>query len=234
MSIRKSNPKMGVKKLYKLLLINIHRIDCNMGRDKFFKLLRSNDLLVKKTRKYVVTTQSFGYIYKYDDHYNKQVWTAPHQAWVNDITYIRLQNKFQYLFLTTDAFSRKIIGWQLADSLESKWAIQSLKMAIVQCPNTNGIVHHSDRGFQYCSKAYTQLLNSHDITISMGKIGYCYDNALAERVNGILKDEYSLDVTFTNEKVALKATQQAILAYNTQRPHWSLNLQIPQQVHLVA
>ena len=192
MNIRRSNSKMGVKKLYYLLKKDICKIDKSMGRDKFFDLMRHMNLLVKKTRKYVITTQSFGYIYDYKDHYNNVTLTAPHQAWVSDITYIRINDKFKYLYLITDAFSRKIVGWCLENSLEAKWAVKALEMAIKQSPKPNGIVHHSDRGIQYCSKEYTKLLKKEGITISMGKVGYCYDNAMAERVNGILKDEYLL------------------------------------------
>lgn len=222
---------MGVKKLYSLLATQIHLIDVNMGRDKFFDLLRNTDLLVKSSKKYVITTQSFGYINKYKDFYNKQIWTAAHQCWVCDLTYIRLESKFQYLFLLTDAFSRKIVGWCLCDTMETIYAEEALKMALKQCPNPKGLVHHSDRGFQYTSHRYTKMLLDASITISMGQIGYCYDNAMAERVNGILKGEYNLEATFKDEKQALNATKQAIYYYNTQRPHWSLNLKIPNDVH---
>lgn len=222
---------MGVKKLYSLLATQIHLIDVNMGRDKFFDLLRNADLLVKSSKKYVVTTQSFGYINKYKDFYNKQTWTAAHQSWVCDLTYIRLENKFQYLFLLTDAFSRKIVGWCLCDTMETIHAEEALQMALKQCPNPSGLVHHSDRGFQYTSHRYTKMLSEASIRISMGQIGYCYDNAMAERVNGILKGEYNLEATFKDEKQAFNATKQAIYYYNTQRPHWSLNLKIPNDVH---
>jgi putative transposase len=232
--LRNSNTKLGSKKLYKQLAAPIHKIDCRMGRDKFIELLRQHDLLVKRRRKYAVTTQSFGGYRQYKDHYNGQSWSGPHQVWVSDITYIRVGEKFMYLFLTTDAWSRKIVGWQLAETLESKWALKTVQMAIRQCPDTRGLVHHSDRGFQYCSHKYTRKLKKRGIIISMGQAGNCYDNALAERVNGILKDEYLLDAVFPTGDLARLAVEQAIWNYNEIRPHWSLKLKVPSQVHRAA
>lgn len=232
--IRRDHPRMGGKKLYWLLADTIHGLAPAVGRDKFFDLLRSHNLLVKRRRKYVVTTQSFQRFFKYKDHYNGVSWIRPHQAWVSDITYIRVGEGFMYLFLITDAFSRKIVGWQLAYTLETKWALKALEMAIKQCHNTKKLVHHSDRGFQYCSHDYTTLLKKNKIKPSMGQAGYCYDNAMAERVNGILKDEYFLDSTFKKSEDAKNAVKQAIRKYNEKRPHWSLALQIPAQVHAAA
>jgi Transposase and inactivated derivatives len=232
--LRRDHPRMGGKKLYHLLNDSIHRLAPALGRDKFFDLLRSHDLLVRRRRKYVVTTQSFQRFFLYKDHYNGISWSRSHQAWVSDITYIRVGEGFMYLFLITDAFSRKIVGWQLAHTLESIWALKALEMAVKQCPDTEKLVHHSDRGFQYCSHQYIKLLNKQKIIPSMGEAGYCYDNAMAERVNGILKDEYLLDSTFNKPEDALGAVKQAIGKYNEKRPHWSLGLQIPARVHVAA
>ena len=232
--IRRYNPRMGGKKLYSLLKDDIHKINEGMGRDKFFDLLRERNLLVRRSRKYVSTTLSLNRFYKYGDLFNGKTWRRPHQAWVCDITYLRVGDAFRYLFLITDAYSRKIVGWSFAGTLETKWAIQALRMAIRQCPSPKGLVHHSDRGFQYCSKVYTAILERSGIMSSMGEAGNCYDNAMAERVNGILKTEYSLDTTFRNTKNALIGIKQAIKSYNEQRPHWSLNLQIPEKVHCAA
>ena len=225
---------MGGKKLYKKLHDRIKDLDLGIGRDKFFDLLRSNDLLVKRRRKYVVTTQSFNRFFTHKDHYNGKRWSRPNQAWVSDITYLRAGRDFQYLFLITDAYSRKIVGWHLAQSMHTKWAIKALQMALKNCKKTEGLIHHSDRGFQYCSPQYTQILTGLGAIPSMGQAGYCYDNAKAERVNGILKDEYLLDSHFTSPKQAYKATLEAIYLYNNERPHWSINLQIPGIVHEAA
>ena len=140
---------MGGRKLYCLLEMLVKNIGTGLGRDKFFDLLRCNDLLVKRRRKYVVTTQSLRRFFMYKDHYNGRQWMQPHRAWVSDITYIRAGEGFQYLFLITDAYSRKIVGWKLAGTLETKWAVEALQMALKQCKQKEGLVHHSDRGFQY-------------------------------------------------------------------------------------
>jgi putative transposase len=234
LNIRRHNPKMGCKKLYKLLNGDIHQIDDGIGRDKFFDVLRDAGLLVKRKRKYAVTTQSFKRFYEFSDLFNGKTWTRPNQAWVCDITYIRVGDTFRYLFLITDAFSRKLVGWSLSGTLETKGAIKALKMALKQASGTKGTIHHSDRGFQYCSGEYTDLLKKAGILSSMGQAGNCYDNAMAERMNGILKTEYGLDETFRNAITAYEAVKQAVKCYNEQRPHWALNLKIPAVVHNAA
>lgn len=225
---------MGGKKLYGLLGDKIHRCKAVMGRDKFFDLLRCRGLLVKRRRKYAITTQSR---HRFRVHqnllkgYNPE---GPHKVWVSDITYIRSGAGFMYLFLITDGYSRKIVGWELSNSLGLGGALKSLKNALRQCPDPTGLIHHSDRGFQYCSNEYVNKLLSKGGRMSMGEAGNCYDNAKAERVNGILKDEYGLDEHFLNEKHATRAVREAIYLYNEQRPHWSLGLQIPAEVHRTA
>jgi len=232
--IRGSHKKMGGKKLYRLLEADIHGLNATMGRDKFFDLLRQWGLLVKRNRKYAVTTQSFHRFKVYENKFKDFVPQSPHQAWVCDITYVRIRKGFVYLFLITDAYSRKIIGWELSESLGLEGALQSLSMAIKQCAHPEGIVHHSDRGFQYCSNEYVNRLKASGIQISMAEAGNCYENAMAERINGILKDEYGLDETFSDAKQARQAVKQGIQAYNEQRPHWSLGLRIPAEVHEAA
>ena len=229
--VRRTNKRMGGKKLYGLLANDIHDIDPAMGRDKFFDLLGRWELLVKRKRKYARTTQSRHRFRKYANKLVSFKPVAAHQVWVCDITYVRLKNGFAYLFLITDAYSRKIVGWQLSDNLGLNGAIKSLQQAIKQCPDCSGLIHHSDRGFQYCSNEYVNRLEQQRIQISMAEAGNCYENALAERVNGILKDEYGLDETFVDIEEAAKVVRQGIKSYNEERPHWSLNLQIPSVVH---
>lgn len=212
----------------------MNRLGFNIGRDAFFDVLRQAGLLIKPSKKYAKTTQSFGWHHQFIDHFNGVLFLKPNQAWVSDITYIRVGNYFMYLSLITDAVSRKIVGWKLANSLETVWVSEALEMALKQAKCTENIVHHSDRGFQYTSKAYTKTLTDNKMLISMGEKGNCYDNAMAERVNGILKIEYLLDTTFNSQKVALKAIQEAIDNYNDKRPHWSLKLKTPNQVHNAA
>ena len=234
--IRGRHPRMGGKKLYKLLDEKMHAIHVAMGRDKFFDLLREHGLLVTRRRKYAVTTQSYHRFRKYENKLKGFIATAAHQAWVCDITYVRLRDGFVYLFLITDLYSRKIIGWNLSRNLGIESAIKAQQMAIKQCHHTKDIIHHSDRGFQYCAPAYTALLTGKDvqIQISMAESGNCYENATAERVNGILKEEYLLDGTFNNYDIAQAATNQAVQAYNEERPHWALDLKTPACVHRAA
>lgn len=205
-----------------------------MGRDKFFDLLGRHQLLVKRRRKYALTTQSYHRFHTYANLIKNWVPQRSNQLWAVDITYVRTQQGFVYLFLLTDAYSRKIVGWQLSHSLAVEGAVQALKMAIRQAGRIRELIHHSDRGIQYCCKEYIDLLNNNGIAISMAEAGNCYENALAERVNGILKDEYGLEQTFKGHSEALQATKEAIRAYNEKRPHWSLNLRTPAQVHVAA
>jgi putative transposase len=225
---------MGVRKLYHLLGSDIHAIDSSMGRDKFFDLLRQRQLLVVRRRKYAVTTQSQHWFRTYENKLCGFIPARSHQAWVCDITYIRVKRGFVYLFLITDAYSRKIVGWYLSNSLGLDGGLKALSMAIRQCPSPQGLIHHSDRGLQYCSHEYVRRLKSHGIEISMAATGNCYENAMAERVNGILKDEYGLDETYIDHSEARRAAAEGIKAYNEQRPHWSLNLQMPANVHEAA
>lgn len=228
---RQVHAKMGGKKLYHLLTRSIQARGTRMGRDKFFILMRANDLLVKRRRKYAVTTDSHHHFRKYKNLIHGWQPDKPNRLWVSDITYIRTRGRFAYLFLITDAYSRKVVGWHLSSSLAIEGALKALKMALKQCSDLSGLIHHSDRGIQYCCKEYVMLLKKHNISISMAATGNCYENALAERINGILKNEYSLDETFRNEQEALKATREAVMLYNEYRPHWSLDLRIPAHVH---
>jgi putative transposase len=138
------------------------------------------------------------------------------------------------LFLITDAYSRKIVGWTVSESLRIEGAVEALQMAIKQCVNTQGVIHHSDRGIQYCSHDYVKVLRKNRLVISMTEENHCYENAIAERVNGILKMEYGLDETFKGSKQLLQAVKQAVWLYNTERPHWSLQLCTPEQIHRAA
>ena len=254
--IRRHHPRIGGKKLYRLLKADLHHAGIKIGRDKFFELLANKGMLVKRRRKYVCTTDSYHRFRVYRNLLKHQPLQKAHQGWVSDITYIRQGRDFRYLFLITDSlpdityirqgrdfrylflitdsFSRKIVGWSLSESLAIPGAISALKMAIKQCPDTEGVIHHSDRGIQYCSKGYTELLKNAGIRISMTEENHCYENATAERVNGILKQEYGLDETFASASLLVKAVREAIWSYNMERPHWSLNLATPEQIHQAA
>jgi transposase InsO family protein len=229
--IRRLHKFMGGKKLYSRLSPSIHQIAPGMGRDKFFGLLRKRRLLVVRKRKYAVTTQSYHRFHKYTNLVKDKPPKGPHQLWVSDITYLRKGQEFMYLFLITDAYSRKIVGWELSHSLGLSGAIRALRMALSQCADTRNLIHHSDRGFQYCSREYVRILEEKGILISMAEAGNCYENALAERMNGILKQEYSLDEVFGDESAMRRAVKEAVFLYNEQRPHWSLALETPSWVH---
>jgi transposase InsO family protein len=233
--LRRYQPNIGGKKLYYLLKEDLDRFgERRIGRDKFFDILRKHGLLVKRKRKYVYTTDSFHRFRVYKNVLKHKLLTGPHQGCVSDITYLRTRSGFVYLFLITDAYSRKIIGWSLSDSLAIEGGLEALHMAVKQCPDPLGLIHHSDRGIQYCCNDYVNLLKQHKITISMTEENHCYENAIAERVNGILKQEFLLDETFQNMSMAQRAVKEAIETYNTRRPHWSLNLSTPEQIHTAA
>jgi putative transposase len=217
-----------------LLRGDLDQVEGNIGRDKFFDILRKHGLLVKRRKKYVSTTDSYHRFHKYKNKFKGRVLTGPNQAYVSDITYLRTYEGFVYLFLQTDAWSRMITGWDLSDSLAIDGAIKALQMTMKQCIKPEGAIHHSDRGIQYCSKEYVEILKRHKIEISMTEENHCYENAIAERVNGILKAEFLLDEKFANKDLALKAVKEAIESYNSRRPHWSLNLFTPMQIHEVA
>jgi transposase InsO family protein len=223
---RKKMPRLGGKKLHYLLAPSLKASKLFLGRDRFFAWLKQQDLLVKPKKSYTKTTNSFHRFYKHGNLIKEQTPSYPDQIWVSDITYIRKQKGFCYLALITDAFSRKIIGYDVSDSLELTGCINALKMATRHRIGKNTI-HHSDRGIQYCSNQYVQLVEKHGIKVSMGEAGNCYDNALAERVNGILKNEFNLDATYKNLKTAQKAVSQAIKTYNEVRPHLALKMKKP-------
>lgn len=228
---RRVHKKIGTRKLLFMLGPDLASNEIMVGRDKFFELMRRHDLLIKRRRKYAVTTDSD---HGFRTHKNRIIdWAPkrPNELWVSDITYIRTRPGFVYLSLLTDGFSRKIVGWNLSKSLSIEGARNALCMALRQKKDGSKLIHHSDRGIQYCCKEYTRLLRKKKVDISMAAAGNCYENAMAERVNGILKGEYGLDETFADERQALMATRQAITAYNEKRPHWSLGLRIPAVVH---
>jgi transposase InsO family protein len=231
---RHIQPRLGGRKLYHMYAGQIHEISPRLGRDKFFGLLRAAGLLVPRKRSYTRTTDSYHRFYRHRNLLKDMKVTAPNQAWVSDITYIRLRAGFAYLSLLTDYYSRKVVGWCLSESLEIGGSLQALKMALSSCSCTKELVHHSDRGIQYCCDTYTELLQEHGMRISMTEENHCYENALAERVNGILKDEYSLDATFADYGQAQRACKEATGLYNTRRPHWSLGFKTPEEVHRAA
>lgn len=201
-----------------------------MGRDAFFELLRETGLLVRRKRYRARTTFSCHRFRKYPDLIKDLVPGRPEQLWVSDITYIRIRQDFAYLSLITDAYSRKIIGFSISHDLSTDSCLKALRMALATRLTGRPLIHHSDRGTQYCSKAYTELLKRKGIDISMTQSGNPRDNAIAERVNGILKMEL-LKESYDSINIADQSVKQAISIYNTLRPHSSLDMTTPEKAH---
>jgi len=230
--IRETQKRIGGRKMLKIVRERVPE-ELHIGRDEFFNLLRRYGLLVRKRKFRVVTTYSFHWLHKYPNLIKGLSPERPNHVWVSDITYIKTEEGFLYLYLITDLYSRKIIGWQLSDSLGSDNAILALYMAINQLPaGYIEIIHHSDRGIQYCSVKYVKVLESHGIKISMTENGDPYENAVAERVNGILKTEWLYDMELKGYNDAYNAIEQIIKIYNSERPHSSIEMLTPDQAHM--
>jgi putative transposase len=228
--IREEQPKIGVRKLQLLLQPVLQKHNIKLGRDGLFDLLREFGLLVKLKRYKHYTTDSKHQFYKYPNQIKDKQINKSNQLWVSDITYIETGSKFNYLFLVTDAWSKKIVGYNLSTGYSAQGATIALKMAFNNNKIATGLIHHSDRGIQYCSKEYTLLLKRKKAVISMTENSDPYENAIAERVNGILKTEL-LKARYDNECEAQKAIQKAVTIYNTKRPHLSIGLLTPQKAH---
>ncbi len=231
---RKSLPREGVRKLMISLQKDFENQKVKIGRDTLFKVLREHKMLTLRKKYSCRTTNSHHRFYKYRNIIKDVEITRPNQVWTSDITYIRTVKGFCYLALITDMYSRKIVGYDLSDSLELKGCVRALNKAIYNTKTIKGLVHHSDRGIQYCSNVYTQILKRKKIGISMTEENHCYENAMAERVNGILKDEFYLDQTFTNVAHAKRAAKNAINLYNQIRLHLSLDYKTPNMVYKLS
>lgn len=229
--IRKIMPRLGGRKLHYLISNELTEASVKIGRDRFFDWLRRHDLLIRPKRNFVRTTYSNHRFWIHENLTQHLKVERPNQLWVSDVTYIRTMEGFCYLALITDAYSRKIVGYNVSDTLELEGCLRALKTAFQTASDLSQLVHHSDRGIQYCSNHYVQLLKSKGIKISMAAKGNCYENALAERINGILKDEFNLDSTFRTKQQAIQTVHESIYIYNQHRPHWSLNLKTPQCCH---
>lgn len=227
---RRDLPREGGKKMYRALKKEFLRRDIKLGRDGLYNILREQEMLVTRKRSFVKTTNSYHRFHKYNNLIKDIKINRSNQVWVSDITYIRLTQGHCYLALITDAYSRKIVGYDISNSLELSGCIRAFKMAIKHTRPKRKLIHHSDRGLQYCSNQYVEQLQKHNIHISMTEENHCYENAIAERVNGILKDEFYLDQNFVNVELARKASENAIKLYNNKRLHLSLGYKTPEQV----
>ena len=230
--IRKTHKKMGCRKLLVKLEAFMFDHQIKMGRDALFDLLAANQLLIRRRNRRVSTTYSSHWLRKYPNLIREFVADGINQLWVSDITYWRFKDKFLYISFVTDVFSHKIVGYYLSESLEAESSIHALQMALDQLKQpVQGLIHHSDRGIQYCCKEYVKLLQDNSIAISMTENGDPLENALAERINGIIKGEY-LDCYEVNSiHQANELLIQVVNLYNQERPHMSIGNKTPEEVH---
>ncbi|WP_143874461.1 IS3 family transposase [Nostoc linckia] len=229
LALRRQMPRLGTRKLHYLLNSNG---GINIGRDRLFSILREEGLLVSRKRKYTVTTNSKHWLRKYPNLIKDLYPERPEQLWVADITYIDTLEGNAYLHLVTDAYSKQIMGYELCNNMEASSTLKALQMALDKRKyQASELIHHSDRGLQYCSKLYTDYLKEKGIYISMTENGDPYENAIAERINGILKDEFGLYDKFENIIGAKELVRQSIEIYNQLRPHLSCSMLTPNQMH---
>lgn len=234
-SIRKNHPRLGTRKLYEKLQPFMLENNIKIGRDGLFNLLSSNHLLIRKRKRRIQTTNSYHWQRKYPNLIKDFVPTAPNQLWVSDITYWKIKtDKHLYISFITDAYSHKIVGWHVAETLQAIQSIAALQKALSAFGGAESLfplTHHSDRGIQYCSKEYVKLLQDYNIQISMTENGDPLENAIAERVNGIIKDEYLDTYEVSNIKQAKELLDSVISLYNNDRPHMSISNLTPNQIH---
>lgn len=230
--VRQLLPRSGGRKLHDIMTYSLQSRGITIGRDRLFKVLRNNQLLVAKRKKYFSTTNSKHRFYKYPNLAKDLKLTKPEQLWVSDITYIKSKQGNMYLSLVTDAFSRKIMGFHLADHLKATGPIEALKMALRnrQYPNTK-LMHHSDKGIQYCCDDYIKVLTDQQITVSMTSKYDPYENAIAERINGTIKNEFELDNVMPSYQYAKREIAKTVRIYNSIRPHISCQMLTPDAAH---
>lgn len=228
-AIRQDEPRVGTRKLVDRLR---RHHDIEVGRDRLFRLLRHWQRLVKVKKRFEKTTYSrHGYAVAPNRIKELEI-NKPHQVLVSDCTYLRLAGrKFAYLFLVSDAYTRRIVGYHVSRDLSHYSAVIALSRAVAWMKEVQGVIHHSDRGCQYCCHEYLAMLKSHGMVSSMTDADHCYQNAIAERINGILKDEFNLDAEFLTINHLQTAVAHAVEVYNTKRTHWSLGLRTPQEMY---
>jgi len=215
------------------------RVDADLvvelGRDRMFEVLREREMLVEpRISDYPTTTSSYHCLPVFKNLIKDLEVSRPNEVWVGDLTYLRTGEGFMYLSLLTDKVSRKIVGYHCSDTLEAEGCMRALEMALGEMPKGARPIHHSDRGIQYCCHEYVNRLVDRGLSISMTEKDHCAENALAERMNGIVKAEYGLGQKFKTKASARLAADQSVSLYNTRRPHSSLGNRFPHQVHSLA
>lgn len=229
---RKVLTRLGTRKLHHLISPLLAQSGIRFGRDRLFSLLGEHDLLIRPLRRYVTTTNSKHFLRMHPNRTTGLKLTRPEQLWVSDITYIRTEEGFCYLNLVTDAFSRKIMGYAIAPGMDAQSMKQAYQMALNNRIHAHApLIHHSDRGLQYCSADYVNLSAQHGVQVSMTQNGDPYENALAERMNRTMKEEFGLGSKLKSYEHGALLSAQGIHLYNTRRPHLSLGMKTPEQVH---
>ena len=230
---RKILPMLGGRKVYHQIKPAMQMASIKMGRDKLFRLLGDHNLLIKPKRRYVTTTNSKHWLRKYPNIIKDVEITRPEQVWVSDITYIKTDEGNCYLNLVTDAFSRRIMGYSIAQNMNTEEMKKAYDMAVCcRIYPDEPLIHHSDRGLQYCSSEYVKISTDNNIAISMTENGDPYENALAERMNRTLKEEFGLGRRLPSRQQAFRLAAEAVDLYNQRRPHLSLKMNTPDNVHL--
>jgi len=223
-------PRIGTRKLYHLLYDEFKEL--GVGRDRLFAIIKANHLQIVAKRQYHITTDSHHRFRKHRNLVDGLKVERPEQVWVSDITYIGNQQNPMYLSLVTDAYSKKIMGFNVSNSLNASGAILAMKQAIKNRKYlVKKLIHHSDRGLQYCCDEYQHLLKTHKISCSMTESYDPYQNAIAERVNGILKHEFIIGITTSDLELMSKLINESVDIYNRERPHWSCWMKTPNSMH---
>lgn len=230
---RKLLPRLGTRKMYHLIKPTLEELQLKFGRDKLFELVKYYDLQIKPRRRYIQTTMSKHWLRKWPNIVKNKSVTRPDEVWVSDITYLKTEQGNCYLNMITDAYSRKIVGYTVSDDMETESMIGALKMAIAQRADNNPspTIHHSDRGVQYCSKEYESVTMENKIVLSMTENGDPYENALAERMNRTIKEEFGMDRILKSREQVKQLVKESILLYNNRRPHLALKMKTPEWVY---
>ena len=233
---RQLQPRLGARKLHFMLKGTLAEAGVVLGRDGFIEVLRPKGLLLEpKPAVYPCTTNSHHCLPVFGNRIKGLAVSKPNEVWVGDLTYLRTVMGFLFLALLTDKVSRKVVGYHCGDTLAAGGCLMALKQAVAQMPAGAKPIHHSDQGTQYCCHEYVDWAVAHGLSVSMTETDHCAENALAERMNGILKSEYGLGREFKTKASARLAVDQAVHLYNTRRPHTALKMRTPAEVHsLVA
>jgi putative transposase len=230
LAIRREMPRIGTRKLYYLLKSDFDKLQIKIGRDALFTYLKSEHLLIKPKKNYTKTTNSKHWLRKHPNLLKQIVAQRPEHVFVSDITYVKSREKTHYLSLVTDAYSRKIMGYKLSDDMSTDNVLKAFNMAMKNRISNKELIHHSDRGLQYCSSIYQKALTKNKVKPSMTDGYDCYQNALAERINGILKQEFLIHKC-NNGKELNQLIKESIHIYNSKRPHLNLNMKTPNFIH---